>query len=594
MTCIYQNRRPSCSANTDALSYTRRVAYYELFTKGRSCGVKEPEELPLGPLTHLNLAFVNFGPDFKLIDDNSDWVRRAVLLKIKYPNLRVNIAVGGWAFNDPPTSTYFSDMAGSYTNRQTFVKSVVDYLRTYGLDGIDIDWEYPGALDRGGGPDDVSSYVSLVADLREAFDDEGSGWEISMAIPSSYWYLRGFNLPSLQKHIDYFNLMSYDIYGMWDQDNEWTGPYLKGHTDWNQIEQGLDLLWRNGVDPSKVVMGFGFYGRSFTMTTPDCDRPNGQCQFSGGGMPGSCSDTEGVLTYYEIASRNSSLDVDTRYEPDSTVKYNVFGGSQWVSYDDAQSFNDKKKRLSERCLSGLMIWAIDQDTGDWKAMNELFGDYSSLELDGLNHDSAEKLSDMFGQYTGQNCFVTPRCTKDGDGEKGADQVCPSGFQSVATAHNPKQRHPMKLEGDCAKGWYRHVCCPKKSLPKQCEWNGEPERNVIGCTGKCGPGTFELNSDDAADAKGNKMCYQGSRKLCCQSTKLIDDCEWHSCQGPLFPDENPKCNGDDWDFVAWRHDKPDGDGLCREEYVSPVDGKKGSPLISMSNLFLNVAPSTTCL
>ncbi|KAH8891138.1 hypothetical protein GQ53DRAFT_687387, partial [Thozetella sp. PMI_491] len=576
--CGEAPRPAACPTNTNALSYTRRVAYYELFSKGRSCGVKEPEDLPLAPLTHLNLAFVNFGSDFKLIDDNPDWVRRAALMKLKYPNLRINLAVGGWAFNDPPTSTFWTTMANDYENRQTFIRSVVDYLRTYGLDGIDIDWEYPAATDRGGEPMDTDGYVTLVAQLREAFDKEGSGWEISCAIPSSYWYLRGFALESMQKYIDYFNLMSYDIYGVWDQTNEWTGPYLKGHTDWSQIELGLDLLWRNGVKPENVVLGVGFYGRSFTMSDPNCYQPDGVCEFSAGGIAGSCTDTEGVLAYYEIASRNTTLDVQTYYDANNTVKWNVFGGSQWVSYDDAQSWSDKKARLSERCLSGIMIWAIDQDTGNFDAMDQLFGDFSHLQLDGLDNDSAEKLSDLFGQYTGQDCFVTERCTKDGDGEKGSDQVCPTGFQSVATAHNPYQKLPHTLQGNCDVGWYRHICCPKTSMPQHCEWNGAPVRSEIGCSGHCGEGTFELNQDTAIDAKGEKQCYQGSRKLCCQGTALLEQCFWNDCQGPLqWQTNQPPTCPDDADFVAWRYNKPDGTGLCREEYVSPVDGKKGSPL-----------------
>lgn len=75
---------------------------------------------------------------------------------------------------------------------------------------------------------------------------------------------------------------------MWDHDNAWTGPYLKGHTDISEIDLGLDLLWRNNIDPAKVVFGFAFYGRSFTMSDPNCYEPNGVCEFSSGGMPGSC------------------------------------------------------------------------------------------------------------------------------------------------------------------------------------------------------------------------------------------------------------------------------------------------------------------
>jgi len=33
-------------------------------------------------------------------------------------------------------------MAGSISSRETFAKSVVELLEKYGLDGIDLDWEY--------------------------------------------------------------------------------------------------------------------------------------------------------------------------------------------------------------------------------------------------------------------------------------------------------------------------------------------------------------------------------------------------------------------------------------------------------------------
>lgn len=211
---------------------------------------------------------------------------------------------------------------------------------------------------------------------------------------------------------------------MWDQHNKFTGPYLEGHTNVTEIEQGLDLLWRNGVKPNQVVMGFAFYGRSFTMSNPGCSKPG--CTFSTSGQPGSCTITGGILSYSEVASRNSSLDVHTFYDQKSTVKYNVFNGNQWISYDDEQSFLDKKKYLTSRCLGGLMIWAIDQDTQNHDALSGLLGDFSGSQLEGGNIDdkTAAALSDAFGAFTGQNCFVTPTCTDGTDGQKQKDQICP--------------------------------------------------------------------------------------------------------------------------------------------------------------------------
>lgn len=96
-------RRPQCSAHTDAMSFKRRIGYYELFTLHNGCNVFEPESLIIEPFTHINLAFINFGDDFKLEDIYGDIVNRVSFLKFSHPGLRVNIAVGGWSFSDPPT-----------------------------------------------------------------------------------------------------------------------------------------------------------------------------------------------------------------------------------------------------------------------------------------------------------------------------------------------------------------------------------------------------------------------------------------------------------------------------------------------------------
>lgn len=136
----------------------------------------------------------------------------------------------------------------------------------------------------------------LCADIREAFDREDPGWQLTITLPASYWYLRGFNLYSLEKYVDWFNVMTYDIHGIWDQKNIWTGPYLKGHTNLTEIEEGLDLLWRNGVNSDKVVMGVGFYGRSFTISDLTCTTPP-SCTFDSAGFAGACTNEAGILSY---------------------------------------------------------------------------------------------------------------------------------------------------------------------------------------------------------------------------------------------------------------------------------------------------------
>lgn len=84
-------------------------------------------------------------------------------------------------------------------------------MDTYGFDGVDLDWEYPAADDRGGVESDTANYVLLAQEMKSAF---GSKYGLSMTLPTSYWYLQHFDLKGIQGSVDWFNLMAYDLHGM--------------------------------------------------------------------------------------------------------------------------------------------------------------------------------------------------------------------------------------------------------------------------------------------------------------------------------------------------------------------------------------------
>lgn len=83
------------------------------------------------------------------------------------------------------------------------------------MQSLDLDWEYPGAPDRGGKPEDTKNFVSLMQTLRSTFDASPRQLGITFTVPSSYWYLRWFDMPNLMKYADWTNLMSYDLHGTW-------------------------------------------------------------------------------------------------------------------------------------------------------------------------------------------------------------------------------------------------------------------------------------------------------------------------------------------------------------------------------------------
>lgn len=131
-------------------------------------------------------------------------------------DLKVYISVGGWTFSDKDTKTQpvFGNIARDEGNRKKFAENAVSFMKEFGFDGIDIDWEYPGAPDRGGKPDDKKNFVALMKTMKETFDKEGKGkYGLTFTVPTSYWYLRWFDLPGMLKYADWVNFMTYDLHG---------------------------------------------------------------------------------------------------------------------------------------------------------------------------------------------------------------------------------------------------------------------------------------------------------------------------------------------------------------------------------------------
>lgn len=96
------------------------------------------------------------------------------------------------------------------------------------------DWQFPAAADRGGNSEDTANYVSLLQEIYEAFS--GTRWQLTVTIPTGYWYLRGFDLEGMVQYVDWFNVMTFDIHEAWDREHEWTGPFIRGHSNTTEID----------------------------------------------------------------------------------------------------------------------------------------------------------------------------------------------------------------------------------------------------------------------------------------------------------------------------------------------------------------------
>jgi chitinase len=135
----------TCSKNN---GNARGIRYYEGWPSIHPCNVFYPEQILIGLYTHINFAFgvvdpktSKFGP---LAPQDINLYKLLLLLKQQDPALKIYIAIGGWAFNDPrPTATTFSDLAASIPRQKVFMESLISFMSTYGFDGLDLDSECP-------------------------------------------------------------------------------------------------------------------------------------------------------------------------------------------------------------------------------------------------------------------------------------------------------------------------------------------------------------------------------------------------------------------------------------------------------------------
>ncbi|KAJ9260698.1 CAZyme family GH18 [Paecilomyces variotii] len=201
-------------------------------------------------------------------------------------------------------------MVSSIENRATFIQNGIAWLGQYGYDGIDFDWEYPGAGDRGSRQEDGVNYALLLQELCTAIDACGKDYIVTFTAPTSYWYLQNFDLTGMVPYVDWVNMMSYDLHVVWDATDVYIDSEVFAHTNLTEIS----LFWRANVPPSDIVLRLGFYGRTYELTDASCWKPG---------------------------------------------------------FDDATTFAAKIEYANKIGLGGLMVWVIDLDDTNLNALGAI-------------------------------------------------------------------------------------------------------------------------------------------------------------------------------------------------------------------------------
>ncbi|CAJ0586039.1 unnamed protein product, partial [Mesorhabditis spiculigera] len=278
-------------------------------------------------------------------------------LKTTDKSLKTLLSFGGASF----PQSLMQQMTATSSTRSTFIQSAIAWVRQYGFDGIDIDWEYPTTSDK-------ANYAAFVTELRAAAEAESgqSGKArllVTAAVAAGSSNFAGYDVAAMAKAYDYIFLMSYDFWGAWSSilgmnaplyaQSGQTAPSNQYNVDW-----ATNAWVQMGVPKNQLVIGMPAYGRGWTLGNAANIQPGAT-----GNTPapsGPYTQESGIRAYYELCTFLTTSGTTRYWQSDQEVPYLVASG-QWWSYDDIESYNDKLDYIKKGGYGGAMVWALDMD-----------------------------------------------------------------------------------------------------------------------------------------------------------------------------------------------------------------------------------------
>ncbi|XP_044586743.1 chitotriosidase-1-like isoform X1 [Cotesia glomerata] len=342
------------------------VCYWGSWSVYRPDGGKfEIENIDPYLCTHLIYTFVGLdGSDVKILDPwqdtpndyGKDGFGRFNKLKLKNPALKTLIAIGGW--NEG--STKYSQMASDPGSRERFADNAVAFVKKWGFDGFDLDWEYPAQ--RGGSPNDVKNFVKLVRVLGKKLHSQGLLLSAAVAAAESS-ASQSYDIAEMSKYLDFINLMAYDFHGSWEPITGLNAPLHAASSDSYDArgmnsEAAVKYWLSKGAPKEKLILGVPTYGRAFTLSNPS-DNKIGAAS-SGPGTAGPYTREAGMLGYNEICVMLKENGWNANYDPERKAPW-AHKENQWVGFDNKESIKAKAQFAKKMGLGGAMVWSIETD-----------------------------------------------------------------------------------------------------------------------------------------------------------------------------------------------------------------------------------------
>ncbi len=293
------------------------------------------------------------------------------LLELSKQNgVKVMASIGGWSM-----CRHFPEMAADPVKRARFIEDC-KILIDVGFDGIDLDWEYPGpfaGMNFTGSEADYENFAILVEEIRAAI---GPDKLITAAMSADPKKLTGLDWPRLDRSMDYFNMMTYDMAGGFSDKanhNAPVYPYSASETAAFNWQSTMNTLLAEGVNPGKINMGMPFYGRGVitegtaslgqdTKKRQETVQPDGAITTSSDFVNWPRDVYDGTPNYFYIKQQalQSGSGWTRMWDDEAKVPYLV-KDNFFLSYDDEESIGIKADFINENNLGGTIIWTTYGD-----------------------------------------------------------------------------------------------------------------------------------------------------------------------------------------------------------------------------------------
>ena len=256
------------------------------------------DRIDYSQVTHLIYAFAIPTEEGEVRPLNDGGFMTALVKKAHENNVKVSIAIGGWSYKGKPLESTFAAATDTDAKCRTLANAMLKVVDDYGLDGIDVDWEYPRA-------NTSRQYETLIKYLREGLDQRGEGKILTSAVTG---FMAADYSSTALGCLNWVNVMAYD------------GNGGSGHSPYQYAVDSVNAWKKVGLPNEKIMVGVPFYARPSWASYKDL----------------------------VAADKNNAAKDKTEYKG-ATAYYN---GLETIA---------RKTEFAFENAGGVMIWEISQD-----------------------------------------------------------------------------------------------------------------------------------------------------------------------------------------------------------------------------------------